>query len=275
MKRATLEEIGSRIVDAGGLEIRDIDAGEKAFDYSSANRGPGYVMIKGLVGQPHIMQFLTQQFALRLVDNINFDFIAGNATGGMVPGWQLRNDLEGLTGKDIPYVYVRETRKIGGHKEYIVGDMNNPLIQSGMRALIFEELVNFAQTTTNSAKVLRDKGYVADVAGTILSYQNPRALELLKETGVSLSYLISLKDLISIAEKTGKFSQKAIDSYREFLEDPVEWQLKREFVVPEATAQKATERGYTMRQLSKEEALQLGAPEGKLESGFVYWAKEG
>lgn len=270
MKRATLEEIGSRIVDAGGLEIRDIDAGEEVFDYSSANRGPGYVMIKGLVGQPHIIQFLTQQIALRL--DINFDFIAGNATGGMVPGWQLRNDLERLTGKEIPYVYVRETRKIGGHKEYMVGDMNNPLIQSGMRALIFEELVNFAQTTTNSAKVLRDKGYVADVAGTILSYQNPRALELLKETGVSLTYLISLGDLINVAEKTKKFSQKAIDSYREFLEDPIEWQLEREFVIPEATAKKAIERGYKMRQLSKREALQLGAPEGKLESGFVYWA---
>jgi len=271
--KASLEEVGSRIITAGGLEIRDVGAGEEAFDYSSANRGPGYVMIKGLVGQPHVMQFLTNQLALKLAGNINFDFIAGNATGGMVPGWQLRNDLEGLTGKEIPYIYVRETRKIGGQKEYTTGDMRNPLILSGMRALVFEELVNFAQTTCNSAKVLRDKGYKADVGATILSYQNPRALEMLKETEVSLTYLISLHDLIDVAEKTGKFNTRAVESYREFLKDPIEWQLSGGFVVPEATAQKAMEKGYKMRKLGRDEALKLGAPEGKLDVGFVYWAK--
>lgn len=228
MKRASLEEIGLRIVDAGGLEIRDVDSGEEQpFDYSSANKGPGYVMIKGLVGQPHVLQFLTGQLALKIVENMNFDFIAGNATGGMVPGWQLRNDLEGLTGKEIPYVYVRETRKIGGHQEYVTGNMNNPLITNGMRALVFEELVNFAETTTKSAKVLRDKGYNADVAATILFYDNPKAVELLRQEGVSLTPLITLTTLIDVAERTGKFNSKAIASYREFLQDPIEWQLKR------------------------------------------------
>ena len=176
MERSSLDEISSRIIAAGGFEVRDVDAGQEPFDYSSANRGPGYVMIKGLVGQPHVIQFLTMQLALRLIDNINFDFIAANATGGMIPGWQLRNDLEGLTGKEIPCVYVRETRKIGGHQEYVTGDMNNPLIRAGMGALVFEELVNFAETTTNSAKVLRDKGYKAEVAATLLFYDNPQAI---------------------------------------------------------------------------------------------------
>lgn len=274
MKRATLDDIGSRIVDAGGLEIRDVDAGQEPVDYSSANRGPGYVMIKGLVGQPHVMQFLTGQLALKLSESINFDFIAGNATGGMVPGWQLRNDLEGLTGKEIPYVYVRETRKIGGHQEYITGDMNNPLIVNGMRALVFEELVNFAETTTNSAKVLREKGYKADVAATILFYNNPKAVESLRQEDVSLIPLITLPTLIDVAERTEKFNPRAIASYREFLQDPTEWQLKRGFVVPEKTAQGAIAKGYNMRKLASEEALQLGVPEGKIKAGFVYWAKQ-
>lgn len=274
MKRATLDDIGSRIVDAGGLEIRDIDAGQQPFDYSSANRGPGYVMVKGLVGQPHVMQFLTEQLALKLIDQMNFDFIAGNATGGMVPGWQLRNDLEGLTGKEVPYVYVRETRKIGGQGEHITGDGNNPLIQKGMRALVFEELVNFAQTTTNSAQVLREAGYVADDGATILFYDNPSAVDSLRENGVRLTPLITLPTLIDVAERTGKFNQRAVASYREFLADPVEWQLKRGFVVPEATAQKAIGKGYNMRKLTPEEALKLRAPEGKVKAGFVYWAKE-
>ena len=150
----------------------------------------------------------------------------------MVPGWQLRNDLEELTGQEFPYVYVRETRKVGGHKEHITGDRNNPLIKKGDRAIVFEELVNFAETTTNSAKVLREAGYYVNVAGTILSYQNPKAQELLGETEVGLTHLIGLPDLIDAAESTGKFKSEAVQSYRDFLANPVKWQLDRGYELP-------------------------------------------
>jgi orotate phosphoribosyltransferase len=220
------------IIDAGGLEIRDVDSGEEPFVYSSGNKGPGYVMIKGLVGQPAIMKSLTRNLAQKLSENANFDFIAGNATGGMVPGWQLRNDLSDLIGKEIPYVYVRETRKIGGHKEHITGDRKNPLIKEGMRGLVFEELVNFAETTCNSAVLLREKGYVADSAGTILFYDNPKAKELLQETEVSLRYLVTLPQLLEAAEIMGKFDPKAINSYGIFLKDPIKWQLDRGYELP-------------------------------------------
>ena len=230
-----LEKISAVIIDAGGLDIRDVDSGEEPFLYSSGNRGPGYVMIKGLVGQPSVLKYLTNQLALKILDkeiNQEFDFIAGNATGGMVPGWQLRNDLEELTGQEFPYVYVRETRKVGGHKEHITGDRNNPLIKKGDRAIVFEELVNFAETTTNSAKVLREAGYYVNVAGTILSYQNPKAQELLGETEVGLTHLIGLPDLIDAAESTGKFKSEAVQSYRDLLANPVKWQLDRGYELP-------------------------------------------
>ena len=230
-----LEEIGLKIIRAGGLEIRDVDSGEEPFLYSSGNHGPGYVMIKGLVGQPSVLEYLTGQLASKMLTlgvDREFDFIAGNATGGMVPGWQLRNDLELLTGREIPYVYVRETRKIGGHKEHITGDRNNPLINIDDRALVFEELVNFAETTTNSAKVLREAGYRADVAGTILNYQNPKAQRSLDEAGVRLTYLIGLPDLIDVAESTRSFKREAVQSYRDFLTDPVKWQVDRDYELP-------------------------------------------
>jgi len=214
------------------LDIRDVGGGEEPFVYSSGNRGPGYVMIKGLVGQPPVLNYLTTQLALKLAEDINFDFIAGNATGGMVPGWQLRNDLEKLTGIEFPYVYVRETRKVGGHKEQVTGDMNNPLINVGDKGLVFEELVNFAQTTTNSAMVLRGKGYRADVAATILSYENPRATELLNRTGVGLTHLIGLAELLAVAETTGRFKRELVQDFRDFLADPVGWQLDRGYEVP-------------------------------------------
>lgn len=143
-ERLTNEEICRVILDAGAVEIRDIGAGEEPFLYSSGNWGPGYVSIKGLVGQEEAFKTLTEQLALRLIESgIEFDFIAANATGGMVPGYQLREDLQEMTGRHIPYVYTRGTRKPGGHKELVTGIPGSPIMQ-GDRPLVIEELVNFA-----------------------------------------------------------------------------------------------------------------------------------
>jgi hypothetical protein len=46
------------IIKAGALEIRDLDAGQEPFLYSSGNYGPGYVMVKGLVSRLNLMKFL-------------------------------------------------------------------------------------------------------------------------------------------------------------------------------------------------------------------------
>ena len=50
------------------MDIRDVSGGEEPFVYSSGNRGPGYVMIKGLVGQPPVLNYLTTQLALKLAE---------------------------------------------------------------------------------------------------------------------------------------------------------------------------------------------------------------
>lgn len=223
--KADIQDICERILDAGGLAIHDVEKGEPPFLYSSGNRGPGYVMIKGLVGQPDVLLFLVRQLALKLLgESIAFEFIAANATGGIIPGWQLRNDLEAITGRKLPYVYVRESRKQGGHKEQVTGAMNNPLLAPGQSALIVEELVNFAQTTCNSALLLRQLGYRADEAAAILDYQHPKGIEQLQKSSVRLTSLVTMEDLLSVAEMKGKFERRLIESYRAFLVDPVKWQ---------------------------------------------------
>lgn len=216
------------IIEAGAVEIRDVDAGEEPFLYSSGNYGPGYVMIKGLVGQERVFKTLTEQLALRIVDkNVNFDFIAANATGGMVPGYQLREDLQRLTGRKIPYVYVRNTRKLGGHNDIVTGAANNPEISKGDTALVVEELVNFSQTTANSAIALREEGYPVHSAATILYYANPQALERLAENDINLYSLTTLPILLEVGLQEGFFSPGAIASYRDFLKDPKGWQAVR------------------------------------------------
>jgi len=226
-QRFSEEDICRVILNSGAVEIRDVGAGEEPFLYSSGYWGPGYVNIKGLVGQEEVFKFLVKQEALKLVDSgTPFDFIAGNATGGMIPAYQLREDLQDLTGRRIPYVYVRGARKQMGHREHITG-IDGPYTPPGSSALVVEELINFAQTTTNSALVLRREGRVADDAATILHYMNPKALSLLKETEVNVVQLTTLPKLLEVAELEGKFSPRAINDYKSFLDDPPAWQEQR------------------------------------------------
>ena len=227
-ERLSEEDVCRLILNAEAAVVRDVDGGEEPFLYSSGNWGPGYVSIKGLVGRQETFRPLAEQLALRVIDSgIEFDFIAANATGGMVPGYQLREDLQRMTGREIPYVYTRGTRKPGGHKELVTGIDGNPHIPEGSRSLVIEELVNFAQSTSNSAVGLRELGYPTENAATILHYHNPKGLEHLSDAGVAVVELTNLPKLVEVAEKDGYFNQGAIDSYRDFLRDPLGWQAER------------------------------------------------
>lgn len=229
-QRISEEDLSVRILDAGAISIRDINTGEKPFLYSSGNFGPGYVSIKGLVGKQAVFKMLTEQCALKLVDEeAKFDFIAANATGGMVPGYQVREDYQRITGREIPYIYVRNTRKIGGHQEYSTGLTDNPEIPVGSRPLVYEELVNFAQTTCNSRLVLAEEGYPATHAGTILHYENPKAVARLNQEDLKLVALVRLRTVLEVAEETGSFSRTAVADYRKFLQNPKAWQEARGF----------------------------------------------
>lgn len=221
------KEIALTILQAGAVSIRDTDNGEKAFLYASGNWGPGYVMIKGLVGQKKTMRPLIEQLAIKVADEVpDLNFIAGNVTGGQIPGWGISEALEPVLGRTIPYVYIRSARKKGGHKELITGDKNNPEIQPGMKAVDVEELVNFAQTTCNAVEALRVK-YVCNHAATILTYENPNAIKSLHENNIKLIHLLTLKELLQTAEEENVFEKRIIENYRLFLKDPLKWQADR------------------------------------------------
>ncbi|MBI2542737.1 MAG: hypothetical protein HYW24_00940 [Candidatus Aenigmarchaeota archaeon] len=217
------KDIAKEIVEAGALEIRDIDGGEEPFLYSSGNWGPGYLMVKGLVGQPGLMKYLCAQVAMRIFPG-HVDFVAGNVTGGLVPSWEIRNNLELKDGEEVPFVYVEGSRK--SDEGQIIGE--TPLIHKGDKALVVEELVNFAQTTTNSAQLLRDRGYKAYHAATILHYENPKAIEQLEKSGLELIYVVTLRPyILDAAEQSGRFNPRAVADYRRFLENPLKWQADR------------------------------------------------
>jgi orotate phosphoribosyltransferase len=249
--KTKVEEVALMVLKAKAVDIRDIPphasydeamklpSENQPFLYASGNWGPGYVSIKNLVGRKRIIKSLAQQLAELIAEKFSrLDFVAGNVTGGVIPGWLLSEYLEMSLRRTIPFVYIREARKKGGQKELITGIANNPEISPGANGLVIEELVNFAETTCNGAEALRDAGYVVTHAATILFYNNPEAIKALKEHEIEMLYLFTLPDLLTVAEKYKTHPQKAIDGYREFLVDPLGWQTARRL--------KRVERGGTI-----------------------------
>ncbi len=240
MEKVNTEKTGLMLLEAKAVDIRNVpqkvtnEEVEKLplenqpFLYASGNWGPGYVMIKSLVGRKKIIKPLTQQLARKIVEQApRVDFVAGNVSGGVIPAWLLSEELETLLDRTVPFVYIREARNKGGQKELVTGIANNPEIPAGANGLVVEEVVNFAQTTCNGADALRDAGYSVTHAATILFYDNPEAIKALKAHGVEMIYLFTLPELLTVAEKYQTHPQEAIDGYREFLKDPLGWQAQR------------------------------------------------
>lgn len=228
MARPVYEErIIVRLLEAGAMEIRDVDAGEEAFLYSTGNWGPSYIMMKGMVVWKKIIKPLTFQLAVKVAERFpDVHFVAGNVTGGMTPGWIMSDALELLLGREIPYVYVRDTRKLGGQKELITG-IDDRVTPPGSNALVIEELVNFAGTTCNSAVCLRTAGFTVEFAGCILFYDNPRGVLALEESGLDMIYHFTLPELLDVADKNNTHDHKLINATRMYLKDPLGWQEQR------------------------------------------------
>lgn len=228
-RRWTEKEVCRAILGTRALTVRDVAGGEEPFRYSSGSVGPGYVMAKSLVGTQAVFRPLMQQLALKLVsERIAFDHIIGNATGGMIPAYAVREAYQQITGRvDIEYVYVRGSRKQGGHGELVTGiEHVNRRSRSGEPAswIVVEDLINHAETSVNSLLLFRKLGFVADEAAALLQFDHPSARERLRDCGVRLTTLTTVPHLLEVAVDDGYFSARAADAYLDFIRDADAWQ---------------------------------------------------
>jgi len=220
-----IRNVPPRIIN---VEVDKYDITKQPFLYASGNWGPGYVSIKNLVGRHFIERKLAMLLAIKIAEKTQeIDFTAGNVTGGVVPAWLVSEFLSILYERNVPFCYIRDTRKKGGQKELLTGNKKNPDIKAGMHGLIVEELVNFAQTTCNGAEAARAEGYNVTHACCILFYENPESIKALEKAGIEMIYLFTLKELLDVAREENFFSLYDIDSYLEFLSIRLDWQDKR------------------------------------------------
>src|SRR3989338_5052486 len=120
ISNATLDRLTLEVLRADVLELREVPKkvpneevaslplNMQPFLYASGNWGPGYLMIKGLVGNKPLIRCLGRYLALEIAERwpTGIDFVAGNVTGGMIPGWLISEELEILLGKRTPFIFI-------------------------------------------------------------------------------------------------------------------------------------------------------------------------
>ena len=224
-----VNEIANIVIQVDAIHIRDVANGEMPYHYSSGNFGPGYVMIKGLVGRQKVFRFLVRQLAMRLKDHHDIDCLAGLVTGGVPPSIYLRDYLQMLWGYEIPWVYIRETRKVGGAGEHITGIVDvasgkpNPEIPLDSRFGVVEELTNYANSMTNGATTLRNAGYRCNHGYSILDYANTNAVTALNDNKVVLKCLITIPDILNELKNQQIYPDRIIEDYEWSQRDPTGW----------------------------------------------------
>lgn len=224
-----IRDLAIRLIRSGAFQIRVFEEGEAPFLYSSGNYGPIFVSVKGAVSQPffeRLCELLAREIWLVAP---HIDFVVGNATGGIVPSCYIAQGLRWLLGRHVPLVYIRREHKKGGQKELVTG-IDNHAIQPGMNALIVEELVNYATTTTNSAAVMRGLGFEVTHGSCILSYDTEPARQLLADNRVELVKHFTLAELATLSVEIGYHTPKRIAYAYDFLADPTDWMSKRGIV---------------------------------------------
>jgi orotate phosphoribosyltransferase len=244
LSESTLNRLALEVLRADVLELRavpkkvtneevdNLSLHMRPFLYASGNWGPGYLMVKGLVGNKALIRCLGRYLALEIAEKwpTGIDFVAGNVTGGMIPGWLISEELEVLLGRRVPFVYIRELRKTGGQKELITGYQKNREIPLGSCGLDMEELVNFAQTIVNGAVCLQEAGFFCKKGACILYYDNPVANKELAASEIEMVSLLTLPRVIGVADQSRTHPKELLDEYREFLKNPLQWQADRGLV---------------------------------------------
>ena len=141
------------MLDATVVDIRDVDNSEKPLLHNSGNFGPGHVMVKGLIARQDIFKPPVEKLALELIENkVGFDNIAGNATGGMIPAYQCREDYQHLSGREIGFSSI-----ISDADMLVVGSLKRQAILFRYH-LVVKSRRCAAKECIPAARVTKDKG---------------------------------------------------------------------------------------------------------------------
>jgi orotate phosphoribosyltransferase len=151
------------------------------FILTSGKKSNFYVDIKQASTKPKILKEIAMSMA-KLVKNE--DKIAGMELGAVPLAVALSLET------DIPYIVIRKAQRAHGTTKLIEGD-----IQEGDSILLVEDVTTTGSSLLRAAEIIKNAGGSVDRAIVVVDREEG-ALELLKESGLSLVPLVRVSEMM-------------------------------------------------------------------------------
>jgi orotate phosphoribosyltransferase len=211
-KQAIATQSARMLIEAKAILFSDAEP----FTFTSGMKSPVYTDMRKIIAYPRIRSRLID-FAVETIETeigyAALDVMAGGETAG-IPFAAWISDRFSL-----PMQYIRKKPKGFGRNAQIEGE-----VIDGARALLVEDLATDGGTKINFVNALREAGQRCDHAFVFFFYDIfPKARETMTAMGVELHYLVTWRDVLSVARSGTYFQPATLDKVEAFLDSPLAW----------------------------------------------------
>ena len=197
------KQIAQILLDLNAVQIKT----NPPFTWTSGLKSPIYCDNRLLFSDVEARRKITAGF-IKLVEELEFDVIAGTATAGIPWASFLAEEL------DMPLIYIRGESKKHGKQNQIEG-----YLQKGQKVLIIEDLISTGKSSIAAAEAVRKAGgKVKDVAA-IFTYELLQGIEAFAQADLRFHTLTDFPTLISITTLSNDEKQNVL----EFANNPQKW----------------------------------------------------
>ena len=213
LDKKTIAELTARMyLDTGAVRFMQ----DKPFIFTSGWASPVYNDSRWLISFPDVRSALmdfTISAIKRDIGRDKIDAVAGGETAGIPFAAWVADRLS------LPMQYVRKKPKGFGRNAQIEGQLI-----PGQRVLLVEDLATDGRSKINFVKAIREAGGVCDHCTVLFFYDiYAEGRKILTDIGVTLHYLTTWWDVLSVAKASGKFDTKMLAEVEKFMHDPAGW----------------------------------------------------
>lgn len=203
------KEIARALLEIGGVGFKP----SEPLTFKSGIISPVYVDNRIFPSHPEKFKLVIDGFKnLSVEKNIDFDMVAGIATGGIpysaVLGYEMQK----------PSIFVRKESKGYGKKKRVEGgDV------AGKKILLVEDLVSTGGSSLSGVEALREEGATVDNCLVIVSYEFRESKENFEKSKVNLHTLTSFPIIFQQAVEMHIITEDAKKLVEDWLSDPHGW----------------------------------------------------
>lgn len=186
---------------------------ENPFTWASGIQSPIYCDNRKILSFPDIREYVSKALSEQVKTQFaEADVIAGVATGAIAHGVLVAQIL------DLPFVYVRSTKK-----EHGLGNQIEGYLPPGKKLVVIEDLISTGQSSLSAVDALINAQ--AEVLGmvAIFTYGLPQARQNMEDAKVSISTLSDFDTLIQQAISEGLLHHSKTELLENWKQNPHQW----------------------------------------------------